>query len=444
MVVCLSEWEKSEPAPLPVNGSSAAKFRSSKLTARRAILPFGYVVLPLRMFLGFTFGFAGIQKLSNPQFFNSQNPVSIQAQFKVFSLTSPLHSLLAPLSKQALLLGIIIAIAEVAVGLGVLFGVFTRVASAGGLFISTMLFLTVSYHVKPFYTGSDVVFIFAWLPLVARGDAGVLSLQAYLRRRALRADSTRFVELDFTSMASICKHKLGENCNFLAKGAKCDVQLCPILRTVTAADLTAVERFDDYQLQRRKFVASSAAAAVVGGIGFVGSAFAVIVGRMFAPKFTAQAPVSFGTSLTGAKPSVTSSHDATAPTTSTTSLDPRATATTAANSPSTSVAGAKPAGVIIGPATAVPLGKVASFTDPKTGGPAYILHPTASGFVAYSAICPHAGCTVMYEANERFVCPCHGSQFNATTGAVLQGPASTGLSSISIVEGSDGQLYVQG
>ena len=82
--------------------------------------------------------------------------------------------------------------------------------------------------------------------------------------------------------------------------------------------------------------------------------------------------------------------------------------------------------------------------DPKTGGPAYILHPTASGFVAYSAICPHAGCTVMYEANERFVCPCHGSQFNATTGAVLQGPASTGLSSISIVEGSDGQLYVQG
>jgi thiosulfate dehydrogenase (quinone) large subunit len=39
-------------------------------------------------------------------------------------------------------------------------------------------------------------------------------------------------------------------------------------------------------------------------------------------------------------------------------------------------------------------------------------------------------------------CPCHGSQFNASTGAVETGPAATGLKKLAIAEGSDGQLYV--
>jgi Rieske Fe-S protein len=40
------------------------------------------------------------------------------------------------------------------------------------------------------------------------------------------------------------------------------------------------------------------------------------------------------------------------------------------------------------------------------------------------------------------VCPCHGSQFNAATGAVEVGPSPTGLKPIPIAEGSSGQLYV--
>ena len=40
----------------------------------------GWAALPLRAFLGFTFCFAGLQKLANPGFFDATNPVSIQSQ----------------------------------------------------------------------------------------------------------------------------------------------------------------------------------------------------------------------------------------------------------------------------------------------------------------------------------------------------------------------------
>ena len=58
-------------------------------------------------------------------------------------------------------------------------------------------------------------------------------------------------------------------------------------------------------------------------------------------------------------------------------------------------------------------------------------------------MCPHAGCTVGYDAAQKVIaCPCHGSQFNAATGAVEVGPAATGLKKLAVAEESNGQLYV--
>ena len=51
-------------------------------------------------------------------------------------------------------------------------------------------------------------------------------------------------------------------------------------------------------------------------------------------------------------------------------------------------------------------------------------------------------CAVGYDrARALIVCPCHGSQFNAATGAVEVGPAPTGLTPIPIAEHGNGQLY---
>jgi len=72
-----------------------------------------------------------------------------------------------------------------------------------------------------------------------------------------------------------------------------------------------------------------------------------------------------------------------------------------------------------------------------------VIQQTSGQFVAFDAVCPHAGCTVGYQASAKIiVCPCHGSEFNPRTGAVETGPATSGLTSIKITEGPNGDLYV--
>ncbi len=91
----------------------------------------------------------------------------------------------------------------------------------------------------------------------------------------------------------------------------------------------------------------------------------------------------------------------------------------------------------------VPVGGSATFQDPKTGDPAAVVQPSAGTFLAFDLVCSHQGCVVEYSPQaERFICPCHGSQFNGRTGAVLNGPAPTGLGRIPVKKGPDGQLYV--
>ena len=52
-----------------------------------------------------------------------------------------------------------------------------------------------------------------------------------------------------------------------------------------------------------------------------------------------------------------------------------------------------------------------------------VTQPTANEFKAFSAVCTHMGCTVSQIANGRIDCPCHGSEYSITDGAVLAGPA---------------------
>jgi Rieske Fe-S protein len=68
-----------------------------------------------------------------------------------------------------------------------------------------------------------------------------------------------------------------------------------------------------------------------------------------------------------------------------------------------------------------------------------VIQPSSGVFKAFSAICPHQGCTVGYGGGQ-FQCPCHGSTFDGSTGAVLSGPAQSGLSPIAITV-SGGQIY---
>ena len=56
----------------------------------------------------------------------------------------------------------------------------------------------------------------------------------------------------------------------------------------------------------------------------------------------------------------------------------------------------------------------------------------------FTAVCTHQGCLVSDVADGRITCPCHGSVYDANTGAVVAGPAPAALSAVpvSVVNGS--------
>ncbi len=67
----------------------------------------------------------------------------------------------------------------------------------------------------------------------------------------------------------------------------------------------------------------------------------------------------------------------------------------------------------------------AAFTDVTLGG-AWLVR-RGEKVVAYSTVCPHAGCAVDWDPEHAcFACPCHASRFSPE-GAVQSGPSPRGL-----------------
>ena len=57
---------------------------------------------------------------------------------------------------------------------------------------------------------------------------------------------------------------------------------------------------------------------------------------------------------------------------------------------------------------------------------------TGSQVRAFSAVCTHQGCQVNKVSDGKIDCPCHGSVFSASTGAVVAGPAPSPLPPVAI------------
>jgi Rieske Fe-S protein len=58
---------------------------------------------------------------------------------------------------------------------------------------------------------------------------------------------------------------------------------------------------------------------------------------------------------------------------------------------------------------------------------------------AFSTICTHAGCPINKLQGTTLICPCHGSEFDAMTGKVVQAPATEPLTELS-VKASKGRI----
>nr|WP_229329714.1 DoxX family protein [Streptomyces sp. UNOC14_S4] len=128
-----------------------------------------HALLPLRIFLGVTFVYAGLDKLTDSSFLASNGPGSLGELMRSVRDSSAVPALVDLALKSPVGFGWAIALGEVAVGLGTLLGVFARVAALGGALISLSLWLTVSWSATPYYYGNDLAYLMAWIPLILAG-----------------------------------------------------------------------------------------------------------------------------------------------------------------------------------------------------------------------------------------------------------------------------------
>ncbi|WP_030896923.1 DoxX family protein [Streptomyces sp. NRRL S-474] len=158
--------------------------------ARHAYYPgrrmnLGVVLLPLRVFLGCISVYAGMGKLCDPVYFdggergsmvkwlNTLHPWEVAEPLRQFALEHPIGS------------GLVIAFAQVIVGVLTVLGCWQRVAAAFGALLSAALLVTVSWKSVPAYETPDIIYLAAWSPLIIAG-APVYSVDGRLAGRAWR------------------------------------------------------------------------------------------------------------------------------------------------------------------------------------------------------------------------------------------------------------------
>ncbi len=334
------------------------------------------------MFLGITFVYAGVQKLSDPGFLHPGAPTYIGSQLSAFAHGTPggflLRAFALPDPKLA---GVGVAFVEIVVGLLVLGGLLTRAAAAVGLGLNLVLFLTNSWNTTPYFLGSDIVFVFAWLPFVLAGASGQPALDnsldrlAAVRRRQLVRSAGRGVAV---------------------AGEPASTRRALMTSALGATGLLAV--------------ALGAIAALTKGSYRAGATR--LAARTAAPS---RASAQSTSTAANANPA------ATGPTT-------------------TASAGTLPTGAVrIGSSSQLPRNQGASYTDPGDHQPDLIIRHSDGSLNAFSAICTHAGCQVGYQGGQ-IVCPCHGGVYNANTGAVESGPPPAPLAPRKVLE-RGGAIY---
>ena len=367
-----------------------------------------WTLLPLRLFLGVTFVYAGFQKIKDSQFFQASASGYIGRQIARFAVGSPIHGLLTSLAEpHATFFGLLIILGEIAIGLGILFGFLFRPAAFFGALLSALFFLSASWHVYPYFYGADIVFTFAWLTLMLNGPiaTGLPSLDEILSLRVLQATPVQYQQ----HIALLLNSVLGTTGRQEATH--------PEVATNTTTQRQPGRQQSRYSVlaqqreTRRTFLwGTLTGGAATLGILAVNYAFRILGNN------------SDGTTTTGTGASATS---------------------TGATTPTSTATNSTPTAGQIAQVSAVPKNSAVSFTIPSSGDAGVLVHLNNGQFAAYDALCTHAGCQVDYDPGSQLLrCPCHGAAFDPAKNAeVVNPPAPSPLAPVKItVDSATGKI----
>ncbi len=141
----------------------------------------------IRLWLGFTWIYGGWDKATDPNFLGKEGATSLAKQLAGYSKTSPIGFLFQHLIERATIVGIVVMLSEFAIGIATILWIAPTFIAFTGFTMSLGLWLAATWHVKPYFLGSDTAYAVLWLAyllaLVGKRKKVELSLD---RRGAIR------------------------------------------------------------------------------------------------------------------------------------------------------------------------------------------------------------------------------------------------------------------
>ena len=99
---------------------------------------------------------------------------------------------------------------------------------------------------------------------------------------------------------------------------------------------------------------------------------------------------------------------------------------------------------LLGPAKDLEQNGYMLFRYPTAESPCIAIRTPEKKFVAYSQVCTHLSCAVVYDKTEnQIVCPCHRGIFDVNQGTPVAGPPTRALPRVKL-ELRDDQFYATG
>ena len=117
----------------------------------------------MRLWLGATWIYAGWDKASDPGFLTSGSPTFIGSQLAAYAQNSPIDFLLNKILDLPTQVGILVMVAEFAIGFATLLWIAPTWAAFGGFVMSISLWLSSSWNVQPYFMASDSAYAILWL-----------------------------------------------------------------------------------------------------------------------------------------------------------------------------------------------------------------------------------------------------------------------------------------